>query len=94
MNGPLDRLVDNLTCNFCNTKCKHYMKCKDCKKCKTCDEIESCEICKACTKLSDCCKDCNKIYEHCGCFLKYMEVTKKHFIFVREKCEIKIAILP
>ena len=39
MNGPLDRLVDNLTCNFCNTKCKHYMKCKDCKKCKTCDEI-------------------------------------------------------
>ena len=59
------------------------MKCKDFKKCKTCkdDGIEWCEICKACTELLHYCKDCNKLYEDCGCFLKYMEVTGKYFIF-------------
>ena len=49
-------------------------------KCKV-DDIEWDVICKTCKKLSDYCKDCHKIYEDCKCYLGYMGVKKKHFIF-------------
>ena len=65
------------------------MKYKDCKKCKKYKDggIGWWEIRKVCNKLSDYCKDCNKIYEDCKCYLKYIEVRKKHFIFICEKYE-------
>ena len=65
------------------------MKYQDCKKIEKCKDnnLELVELCIACKKLSDYCKDCNKIYEDSKFFLEYIEVRKKHFLFGREKCE-------
>ena len=38
-------------------------------------------------KISNSCKGYNKIYEDFKCYLEYIEVTKKHFIFGSQKCE-------
>ena len=93
MNGSLDSLVNNITCNLYNTNCKHFMKCKDCKKCEKCKDkwSEWCEMCNSCKKLSDFCKQCNKICEYCICLDK-MEVGDQQFAFKCEKCKKIIAI--
>ena len=65
------------------------MKYQDCKKIEKCKDnnLELVELCIACKKLSDYCKDCNKIYEDSKFYLEYIEVRKKHFLFGCEKCE-------
>ena len=43
-------------------------------------------------KLSDYCKDYKKMYGDFKCYLEYMEVRKKRFMFGGENCEKKITI--
>ena len=72
------------------------MKCKDFEKREIIRmmTLNGAKYVKLVKKLSDYCKDYNKICEDCKCYLEYMEVRKKHFIFGCEKSEKKIAILP
>ena len=91
MIDSLDSLVDNLTCNLYNAKCKNWMKCKDFEKREIIRmmTLNGAKYVKLVKKLSDYCKDYNKICEDCKCYLEYMEVRKKHFIFGCEKSEKK-----
>ena len=82
-------LVNNILDKICCQKFKYYKTCKGCRECYQYDNnaLYWCDNCKKYKKPSYVWNSCNRIYEDCEYYLKYVKKINNCFILKWLECE-------